>query len=306
MTSVVVIVNPAAGGGRALRAAAELRAAIAAAGAELATSTGPGDVERLAAAAARNGATRIVGVGGEGTVQELVNGVLDSDHDAAIGIVPGGNGNDLARALGLPRAALPALAVALHGPARPIDVGIVRAGGRTRHFVAAGGAGFDARVATRMAGARAWWQRGRAGYLLTTIDELRRQGPAGLRISIDDATISEAPILFAAFANGSQYGGGMRICPDAVTDDGWLDLCVVGDLATLEALRQLPGMYRGAHVGHRAVSMRRFRRLRIETLDGAVPIHLDGEPFGALPLEVEVAPGAIRVATPPPSATVAP
>lgn len=302
MAGVVVIVNPVAGSGRAVRAAARLREAARAAGAEVRVSAARGDVARLAYEAAVGGVERIVVVGGDGTIQEVANGLAGAPP-AVVGIVPGGNGNDVARALGLPRDPLAALAVALGAARRAVDVGLARGSEGERRFVAAGGTGFDAGVATRMAGARAWWQRGRAGYLLTTLDELRRHRNATVRMTIDGLPVAiEAPILFAAFANGPFYGGGMQISPDAVSDDGLLDLCLVGDLSRLEALRQLPGLYRGAHVSHPAVTMLRFRSLRIE--GDPAPVHLDGEPWGRLPIRVEVLPGALHVAVPARSGTV--
>lgn len=303
MRPPLAIVNPIAGSGRAQRAAATLRAAVTAAGGEMVSSSGPGDIERLTAGAAAQGIERIVAIGGEGTLQEVANGLRGASPQPVVGIVPGGNGNDLARALGLPREPLAALAVALHGAARTIDLGVARAGGRERRFVTAGGAGFDAGVAARMAGERTWWQRGRLGYLLTTLDELRHQRNAVVELTVDGAVVRlDGAVLFTAFANGAWYGGGMQICPEARLDDGLLDLCVVGDLSRLAALRELPGLYHGAHVDHPAVSFHPFRRLRIE--GGHAPLHLDGEPFGALPVEVEVEPGALLVAVAAGSATV--
>lgn len=305
MSAAIVIVNPVAGSGRARRAATALHAAVSAAGGEMVESSAPGDVARIAAEAARSGVSRVVAVGGEGTVQEVANGLRGLPSPPAVGIVPGGNGNDLARALGLPRDPLAALAVALHAGTRAVDLGLVRSAAGERRFVAAGGTGFDAGVATRMAGHRAWWQRGRPGYLLTTLDELRRQRNAVIGLTVDgEAVALPGPILFAAFANGPFYGGGMQICPTARLDDGALDLCVVGDLSRLAALRELPGLYRGAHVDHPAVSFHRFRSLRIE--GAGTPVHLDGEPFGSLPIEIEVEPAAMRVAVASGSGTVAP
>ncbi len=303
MRRVVVILNPVAGSGRAARAASALHAAIDASGAQGVTSAGPGDIERLAREAADGGVERIVAIGGEGTIQEVANGLRGASTLPVVGIVPGGNGNDLARALGLPRDPVAALAVALHAPGLPVDTGLARAGGRERRFVAAGGIGFDAAVATRMAGPRAWWQRGQAGYLLTTLDELRRHRNARVEVEVDGVELAlNGPILFAAIANGAFYGGGMQIAPAARADDGFFDLCLVGDLSRLEALRQLPGLYRGAHVGHPRVAFHRFRTLRVD--GDPAPLHLDGEPFGHLPLEVSVEPGVLLVARPAGSGTV--
>jgi diacylglycerol kinase (ATP) len=302
----LVIVNPVAGNGRARRAASRLAAACHAAGATLSTTSAPGHAAELAAAAAAAGFGRVIAVGGEGTIQEVANGLLGAAAAMPLGIVPGGNGNDLARALGLPRDPLAALALALHGAPRPMDVGIARGGGRDRAFVDAAGIGFDAGIAARMAGARAWWQRGRPGYLLTTLDELRRYRNARVRIVLDGGEPTEHRILFAAIANGAWYGGGMQIAPGATVDDGALDVCLVGDLSRFAALGQLPGLYRGAHVRHPAVTTMHVRSIELASIDDDVPVHLDGEPFGSLPLRIEVRPAALQVVMPAPSATVLP
>lgn len=302
--SALVILNPVAGNGRAQRAAQRIAAAARSAGATFVETKARGHGTELAAGAADGGYRRVVAVGGEGTVQEIANGLVAGRGVITLGIVPGGNGNDLARALGLPRDPLAALAVALHGAAEPMDVGLATGSRGSRIFVDAAGIGFDAGIAARMAGSRQRWQRGRAGYLLTTLDELRRYRNARVRIAVDGAPAVERTILFAAVANGAWYGGGMHIAPGARLDDGSLDLCLVGDLSRLAALGQLPGLYRGAHVRHPAVSMTRVRAMELEAVDGDVLVHLDGEPFGSLPLRIEVRPAALTVAMPAVSGTV--
>ena len=142
---------------------------------------------------------------------------------------------------------------------------------------------------------RRGWQSGRAGYLLTTLTELRRFDNRALRLVLDGEPL-ECRALLVAIANGPYYGGGMRIAPDAVPDDGWLDLCVVGDVSRVTAIRQLPNLYRGTHVRHPAVSVHRARRIEVSG-DTATHAHLDGEPFGTLPLTVEVHPGVLDVAS---------
>ncbi len=301
----LVLVNPAAGNGRAQRAADRLAAAARGAGATVVVSEAPGHASELAAGAAASGFGRVIAVGGEGTVQEVANGLLRTDRDApTLGIVPAGNGNDLARALGLPGDPLAALAVALHGTPRPMDVGVASGGLGERAFVDAAGIGFDAGIAARMAGPRAWWQRGRPGYLLTTLDELRRYRNARIRVRLDGGSPAEHTILFAAIANGAWYGGGMQIAPGATLEDGHLDMCLVGDLSRMAALGQLPGLYRGAHVRHPAVTTTRVRTVELDSLDDQVSVHLDGEPFGSLPVRIAVRPAALQVAMPGPSATV--
>ena len=241
----LVILNPVAGNGRARRAGERLVAAARAAGATLVETGARGHATELAARAQRDGYRRVIAVGGEGTVQEVANGLIGGDSRVTLGIVPGGNGNDLARALGLPRDPLAALAIALHGVPAPMDVGLASGAAGSRAFVDAAGIGFDAGIAARMAGPRSRWQRGRAGYLLTTLDELRRYRNARVRIRVDGGAWDERVILFAAVANGAWYGGGMLIAPGARLDDGQLAMCLVGDLSRIAALGQLPGLYRG-------------------------------------------------------------
>ena len=113
---------------------------------------------------------------------------------------------------------------------------------------------------------RRGWQAGKAGYLLTTLNELRRFENCQIRLTIDDEVI-DASVLFVAFANGAYYGGGMRIAPDARTDDGRLDICVVGDISRVTAIRQLPNLYRGSHVRHPAVTMHAGTKVSIDGAD---------------------------------------
>ena len=293
----LVIVNPTAGGGRAARLVPWLEERLAGGrSGRVEVTRAPGDAERQAARAGSEGFDRVVAVGGDGTVQEVVNGLLDGGRHVGIGIVPVGNGNDLARSLGLPRASAEAWSVAVGASERLIDV--LQATGsadRSRWFASAGGLGFDAQVAAAMA-TRSGWQRGSIGYLVTTLVELQRFSNCRVLLTLDGVT-SEQHVLFVAIANGAYYGGGMRIAPDARTDDGQLDVCIVGDITRMTALRQLPNLYRGTHVKHPQVAVARVTSVAIEGDPGTL-VHLDGEPFGGLPLRVEMAPSRLLVAMP--------
>jgi diacylglycerol kinase (ATP) len=299
--------------GRAHHLEPRIRAALDGSGiqARILETREPGHAERLAAAAADLGHDRVVAVGGDGTVQEVLNGLMGAGGapdggPPVLALVPAGSGNDLARSLGLPAAPLEALTVALGDTTRPLDLGRAMHDGQLRYFAAAGGTGFDAQVASTMAGRRRAWQRGRAGYFLSTLNELRRfrNRELQLRLTTDHGYRAvEGRFLFVAFANGPYYGGGMQICPDASIDDGQLDLCLVGDISRLGALRELPGIYRAAHVDHPLVELARVRELTIEG-GASTLVHLDGEPFGELPVEVSVSPGAVSVAVPAGSASV--
>ncbi|MGH2455430.1 MAG: diacylglycerol/lipid kinase family protein [Candidatus Limnocylindria bacterium] len=304
----LVIVNPIAGNGRAHHLAPRLADWLVRRGVSgrLIETREPGHAERLAAAAGDLGHDRVVAVGGDGTVQEVLNGLLAArvgpdDGMPSLGLVPAGSGNDLARSLRLAFDPEQALRDALGEASEVLDVGRAeRSDGSLRHFGVAGGTGFDAQVAHAMAGHRHRWQRGRAGYFLSTLLELGRYRNRELQLHLaTDAGVREVEgrFLFVAFANGEYYGGGMRICPGASTRDGWLDVCLVGDISKPGALRELPGIYRAAHVNHPLVELVRVRGLRIAA-EARTLVHLDGEPFDALPLEVSLLPGALRVAVP--------
>jgi diacylglycerol kinase (ATP) len=311
------IVNPIAGNGRAHGLAPRVQAWLDERGltARLLETRERGHAERLASTAGDLGHDRVVVIGGDGTIQEVVNGLLTASRASengvpAIGAIPAGNGNDLVRDLALPLDPMAALAVALGEETRPIDVAVARGDdGRLRHFAVAGGVGFDARVAHVMYGHRFPWQRGRAGYFLSTFFELLRFRNHRLRLTLDTQDGEreiERRSLLVAFANGPYYGGGMQICPGADPADGFLDVCVAGDLSRWEALRLLPGIYRGAHVGHPKVEFVRARSVRFDGDDGTL-VHLDGEPFGAIPVTIDLVPAALQVAVadtgPPPSAS---
>jgi diacylglycerol kinase (ATP) len=296
----IVIVNPTAGGGRAarllpwLRERLEVRPDIT-----VEVTRSAGHAEELARLAGRSGADRVVAVGGDGTIQEIVNGLCSPNHDAsvALGIVPVGTGNDLARSLGLPTDPAEAWRTAMGRTLRRVDVARARNGdGRERYFASAGGIGFDAHVARVMADARGWGA-GRPGYLLTALRELWRFENRAVGVSLDGGAPITGRVLFVAFANGSFYGGGMRIAPDARPDDGLLDVCVVGDISRAAALRQIPNLYRGTHVRHPMVAMHRAAVIDISG-DAGTCTHLDGEPFGGLPLRVTLESGRLEVAAP--------
>lgn len=299
--SPLFIVNPRAAGGRAGRLVPRLRAWLDDSGiaGTLVETRERGHAERLAAAAAAQGHDRVVCVGGDGTFQEVVNGLLGAAGAPPAGLVPAGRGNDVARGLGLPADPLACLPVALGDTTRTFDLAWARGDdGRERGLAAAGGAGFDAQVAYTMEMRRRFWMRGEAGYMLATLNELRRFRNHALVVTLrgnEGEKILRGRFLFVAFANGPYYGGGMQICPGARTDDGLLDVCLVGDLSRLAALRELPGIYAARHVKHPQVQIVRARSIRIEG-EGGTRVHLDGEPFGSIPVEIDVRPGAVRIA----------
>jgi diacylglycerol kinase (ATP) len=292
----LVIVNPVAGGGRAARLVPWLSDRLATrADARIVVTRRRGDAEALVGEAAASH-DRIVVAGGDGTVQEVVNGILAADATAELGVVPVGSGNDLARTLGLPGDPGAAWTVALGATTRRIDLGRAESGDGRRWFASVGGIGFDGQVAAAMAQRRVW-QRGRPGYLATTLVELRRFQNRTVTVTVDGERTDHEALLLAV-ANGAWYGGGMWIAPDARVDDGFLDLCIVGNVSRLTALRQLANLYRGTHIRHPAVSTARGRSILVAggADAAATRVHLEGEPWGRLPVRFDVVPGRLAVA----------
>ncbi len=292
---VGLLVNPTAGKGRGARAGAQIAARLAETGQEVVRLS-----DRTAAAAGERAAREIaagldvlVVVGGDGMVH--LGAGLCARTETALAVVAAGSGNDVARTLGVPvHDEDAALAMIAAGRTRRIDLGRqVDGDGATRWFAGVLCAGFDALVNER---ANRWtWPRGRMRYNLAVARELPVFRPIPYTLTLDGVR-QEAEAMLVAVANGTSYGGGMRICPEAEMDDGLLDVFVVDRMAVPTLVRLFPRVFRGTHVDHPAVRIERARRVRLEA--PGIVTYADGERFGPLPLEVEVDPGALHVVVP--------
>jgi YegS/Rv2252/BmrU family lipid kinase len=251
---------------------------------------GPGHALALAQAAVAARASLVCAWGGDGTVNEVARALVGTG--TALGIVPAGSGNGLARELGLPWDPTRALGVALGRRERVIDVGEVEG----RLFVNVAGIGADARVAARF-NARPGRRRGLWPYVWMGAYELFRHRAAEYTIRAGAETWSQEAIVVLC-ANGRQYGGGAVVAPTARLDDGQLDLVVVSPRPPLEALRDSLHLFRGTL--DRAPGVRTARVPVIE-ITGRDPLlfHVDGEPVsGGRTLTVRVLPAALRVRVP--------
>jgi diacylglycerol kinase family enzyme len=294
-----VFVNPAAGGGRAAMLVPVMRDWLAA-HAPQARLEVPGDAQAARAlAAALPPATRCVLVGGDGTVHQLLPALLQGGH--SMGLVPIGSGNDTARALGLHGLGWSqALQRALVAPARTIDVGELQLGAGThaadgsgtRLFVSSLAAGFDAAVGLR-ALAGPGWLRGLPRYLWATFGELAALRCSRIRVEADGQLLHDGPSIFASVLNTPSYGRGMPAMPEARVDDARLDALVAGHFSRLGALRMLPRLLAGTHLGDARIRTRACTVLRV-TSDEPWALAADGEPAGrARAWEVRVRPGAL-------------
>jgi YegS/Rv2252/BmrU family lipid kinase len=292
-----IVVNPAAGGGRTGRVWRRLEGPLRTSGLDFTVreTTGPGGATLLARTAADDGWPLVVAVGGDGTLNEVVNGLVDADGRAraALGAILTGRGRDAARNLGLaanPEAAARRL---LQGEDVSIDLGRASwpATGAVRWFVNSAGVGFDAEVARRAAAAGG---SGTLPYLMSILGALRHYRPVAGVIRHDDGQTWSGAMTMAVVANGPYYGGGMKIAPAADPLDGVLDLVTLGAVGRLELLRWLPSVYRGTHVANAKVTVRRLAEARIDATPPA-PVHVDGEAGGTTPVEFAIRPKALRL-----------
>lgn len=294
--SAIVVVNPKAAGGRAARLQGQIAAWLA-----RHSPTTPlrvaGLDEAVAALAGLAPGARVVLVGGDGTVHRMLPVLVERGLE--LGLLPVGNGNDFARALG---AFGPGLDAALHralrAPAAPRDLGELRTASGAVLFASSLSVGFDAAVARRAADAPRWLG-GMPRYLAATLAELAALRPHRMRLTVDGRLFHDGEALFAACLNTPTYGAGMPIAPGADVRDGALDLVLAGRFGRLGALAMLPRLLLGRHLGHPEVRALRFAELAIEA-DAPVTVAADGEPLGEhAALAVRVLPGALRVAAGP-------
>jgi diacylglycerol kinase (ATP) len=289
---LALLVNPAARGGRTLRLLEPVARRLRAGGAELSVIVGDDAADALerACTAVAERPDALVAFGGDGLVHLAVQAVAGTD--VPLGIIPAGTGNDIATALGVARAdPLAAARAVLRMKTRTIDAARVRTGQSEELFAGVLCCGFDSRVNERAN--RRTWPPGRARYLVAMAAELRGFRPIPFRITLDDHEVIEREAMLVAVANTTSYGAGMRVCPDAAPDDGLLDVVMVGAVSKPEFLRVFPSVYRGTHIGHRAVSVWRARSVRLEAADAVA--YADGERMGPVPVTCEIQPGALRV-----------
>lgn len=284
---VVLLANPTSGKGRGGRLLEPVRARLAATGADVDVVVGRDGDEAFDLLRNRlaHRVDSVVAIGGDGLVNIALQ-VLGGTR-VPLAVVPAGTGNDIARSLGQDLARpLASVDHVLAGRTRTVDLG--RANGRW--FAGVLGSGFDSMVnerANRMA-----WPSGRSRYNLAIVAELRTFRPVPYVLHLDGERW-ETEAMLVAVGNGSSYGGGMRVCPDARLDDALLDVTVLGPISKPEFLRVFPTVYKGTHVYHRAVTVRHARTVRLEA--EGVTAYADGERVSILPVTCEAVPAALVV-----------
>jgi diacylglycerol kinase (ATP) len=288
-----LILNPAAGSAQQ----AELLEGLRQLGSVwLVTAQAPGDATAAAKQALREGCTRVIAAGGDGTINEVVNGLAADFSQAELGVLPLGTGNDFARSIGMPLELPAAIATLLAGHTRPVDV--VRVTSEScplKHFINVSAGGFSAVVDQKMeAGSKDFW--GSLAYALSAIKALPEMQSHLLRVELDDETL-EAAAVNVVVANGRFVAGGIPVAPRASLDDGLLDVLIFRALPLAQLALSVPRTLSGQHLdapGDDEVVFRQSRRV-VLTADPPLEFNTDGELTGCTPVTFEILPRALRV-----------
>jgi YegS/Rv2252/BmrU family lipid kinase len=288
--NVALLCNPFAGGGRAAKLLPRAERALRDLGVRFHTEV-TRDLEHgleLARRAASSGELTVT-LSGDGLIGCAV-GALRECPGSVLGILPGGRGNDTARALGIPPQIDAACAVIAGGAERDLDIGDVEG----RSFIGIASLGFDS-DANRIANA-APSRLGRLVYVYGAMRALAAWKPATFALRLDGEPLSTTGYSVAA-CNSGRYGGGMLLAPGASLDDGLLDIVMIGMQSKRTFLATLPKVFSGAHVHHPAVRVLRGRELHVDA-DRPFTVYADGDPIGDTPVTIRVVPHALRVLVP--------
>jgi diacylglycerol kinase (ATP) len=296
-----LIVNITAGKGHAGKVLPQVQAYLARYGVDydLIQTQSPGQGSALARQAASQGYERVVAMGGDGTTDEVANGLLlaaEEGYQAVLGVIPVGSGNDFSHAVGIPVDLEAACRCLAHGDVRIVDVIRVTVDGESRIFDNSVGIGYDADVLLETRKMKRL--RGFLMYLWAVFRVLATDSkwPYPMRVTVDGKTLPHQAVTLITVANGPRAGGGFYLTPDAKPDDGLLDVCVADQLGRLGILQLLPHAMRGTHVDKKPVTMLQGEHVVIEAGRG-LPGHVDGEVLciQGRRIEFRILPGRLRV-----------
>jgi diacylglycerol kinase (ATP) len=261
----------------------------------------PRDAERIAREGVRSGIERVIVAGGDGTLSEVVTGLLSAQLGdyAAIGLLPLGTASDFARGLGQPPDVDAVIERLAAGKTSRVDAG------RITHRTDEGQevTGYFANIASfglsgvvdELVNRTTKIFGGRMSYMIGTLRGVARYRSDPVSISVDGELVFDGPLTVAAVANGPYFGGGMRIAPNARVDDGFFDWVIVPGMPRLSLLRKFPLLYSGSHVRDPQILQGRGRVIEARGVAGPIRLDVDGESLGALPARFEVLPGAITL-----------
>lgn len=306
MRRTFVIVNPVSGRGAGERAVPHLEECLRAAGIDytLVRTERPWHAAELAQRAATDGYEVVVAVGGDGTANEVLNGLMQAKLSgrpaATMGVVSVGRGNDFAFGVGVPHDVEIGCRVLASGATRVIDVGKVTGGDypQGRYFGNGVGIGFDTVVGFEAAKLK--HLHGFMAYLVGALKTIFLYFRAPhLEIQLDEKSLSQRSLM-VSIMNGRRMGGGFFMAPDGKPDDGTFDLCIAAQIGRLAVLGLMPRFMKGTQGSHRAITMARSRRVSVKAVDGSLPAHADGETIcvAGQRLDVELLPAQLSILVP--------
>lgn len=311
MKDTLVIVNPASAGGRTAKQWPLVQRCLVDAGVDFVPriTSAPADAIALTREGLREGYARIVAVGGDGTLNEVVNGYFDPDTrepinpEAVVGLLPSGTGGDFRKTAGIPLNHAAACALLARGDARPVDCGRIdyHGGGAPppRWFVNIADCGIGGDVVHRVNLSRKS-AGGTATFLYHSLAALMTFGSRMVRVDVD-GRVTEGPMESVVIANGRYFGGGMHVAPHAALDDGLFDVLTVTHLGRRRSLTGLGRLYRGRHIGRPGIGFTRGRVVTVTPLEQRpVLFDVEGEQVGRAPATLTCLPGALRFCAPPP------
>ena len=310
----LVIVNPKSAAGatasRWAETASDFRAHFGAF--QVAFTKKPGDGVELAKRGAAQGRKFIIACGGDGTINEVANGILESGADIELGVLPSGTGGDFRRTLGMPTAVREAAKSLRTGATKLIDAGKVTFFNHegeqiSRYFLNVSSFGLSASINERVKakGLLKWLpvgsaMRGKAKFALSTLQEVLDLDYTTVRVKIDDAEEKLLNTLNFCVANSRYFGGGMKIAPNALINDGFFDVVNIGDMRTAKIILNAYTLYQGTHLDLKEVKSVLARKIEVSPADKTREIHIetDGELPGKLPAIYEIVPLALKVRVP--------
>ncbi len=304
MSKIKLIFNPYSDRGRSGQKASDLRAIVEEyGGADWVGTEHPTHATDLAAKAGLEGYDTVVAIGGDGTVHEVINGLMRvaPNHRPKLGIVPIGTGNDFAYAGGVNMDPMQAMARVFKGTARPVDVGTIRDNNnRLEYWNNTVGIGFDGKI--NIMSRKISGLYGFILYFTATLRTvLQDYESSQMKIWIDDQPMDERGILMFTFGNGPREGGGFLTTPASKVDDGIFDYVSIKHISRISILQLIPKVMNGTHVNDKRVTIGTFKKIRLEA-DRALPIHTDGElwsPYevNTRTVEAEMMAGAVQLIT---------
>ncbi len=261
----------------------------------------PGEATVLTSNFLSQGNELIISVGGDGTVNEVINGFFLAEEavrrKVSLGIISSGTGRDLIKTLGTPLNFTEAARRIYRNPSFPVDAGKVKynggSGQEVRYFLNVAGMGLDGDIVNRV-NRTSKALGGFVSFLGGTVASLFRYQNKKMKITVDGKEICNEPITFIAVANGRYFGGGMFIAPHALMDDGSFDIIIARNLSKSDLLLNLPKVYRGKHLDHPRITSLRGRVINVES-DDCPLLNLDGEQPGCASAEMEIQPRALNL-----------